>query len=283
MRMLGLVILLATAGVAHAQDRIVSAGGDISEIIHAFGAADRLVGVDSTTNYPPELEEIDQIGYVRALSAEGVLSLTPDILIGAYDTGPENVVEQLRAAGLTVALAPNTPADADAVPVKIAFVGEILGEDDKAEAMIADYTSEMAVIADAVATLDNKPRVLFILAMQEGAPLVGGAESSADAIITLAGGINVGAGVTGYKPMNSEAIIAANPDIILMMQGRSHSEGGESTILGRPDLAQTTAGKLGNLIEMDGMLLLGFGIRTPQAVRELAIALHPDAPSLLGQ
>lgn len=276
------VLTLLVSGAANAQDRIVSAGGDISEIIHAFGAGDRLVGVDSTSNYPPSMKGIDQIGYVRALSAEGVLSLTPDILIGANDTGPENVVDQLRAAGLEVALAPDVPDDANSVPAKISFVGELLGEEEKAAEMVAVYTTEMADIAEIIGQIEGKPRVLFILSIQEGAPLVGGDGSSAEAIIELAGGVNAAEGVQGYKPMNSEAIIAANPDVILMMNGRSDHAGGKDEILGRPDLAQTNAGKSGTLIEMDGMLMLGFGIRTPSAVRELAHALHPEDAERLG-
>lgn len=277
------VLTLLVAGAANAQDRIVSAGGDISEIIHAFGAGDRLVGVDSTSNYPPSMEEIDQIGYVRALSAEGVLSLTPDILIGARDTGPENVVSQLQAAGLTVALAPDIPDDADSVTAKISFVGALLGEEEKAAELVATYTADMADIAEIITQIDGKPRVMFILAIQDGAPLVGGDGSSAEAIIELAGGVNAAAGVPGYKPMNSEAIIAANPDIVLMMNGRSDAAGGKDEVLGRPDLSQTNAGKSGSLIEMDGMLMLGFGIRTPSAVRELAQALHPEEAGRLGQ
>ncbi len=282
MRPILLILLSLVCGATTAQERIVSAGGDISEIIYAFGAGDRLVGVDSTSNYPTSLSDVDQIGYVRALSAEGVLSLSPDVLIGASDTGPDNVMEQLKAAGLQVALAPDIPDDENAVPEKIAFIGEILGQEDAAADMIAEYSEDMAEISALVTQLESTPRVLFILSIQDGALLVGGEGSSAEAIIELAGGENAAAGVTGYKPMNSEAIIAANPDVILMMSGRAHAAGGENTLFSRPDIALTNAGENKELIEMDGMLLLGFGIRTPQAVRELAKALHPVQAIELG-
>lgn len=281
MRLLATLFILMTTGL-HAQERIVSAGGDISELIHAFGAGDRLVGVDSTSNYPPSMKDIAQIGYVRSLSAEGVLSLNPDVLVGAYDTGPENVIEQLRSAGLNVAIAPDVLPNAESVVTKIEFVGELLGQEAKASEMVSSYTSEMASIAEIVSQLETKPKVLFILSLKDGTPLVGGEGTSAEAIIELSGGISAAKGFEGYKPMNSEAIIAANPDVILMMSGRMDHAGGKEEVFSRPDFAQTNAGKTGTFVEMDGMLMLGFGIRTPLAVRELAKMLHPDSAEKLG-
>ena len=120
------------------------------------------------------------------------------------------------------------------------------------------------------------PKVLFILSVRDGAPVVGGRETSANDVIALAGGQNVASTFDGWKPMNAEAIIAANPDYILMSGAHADNVGGDDAILNRPDVQLTTAGREANLIKMDGMLLLGFGPRTAKAVETLMGYLHGD-------
>lgn len=276
-------LLCLAASLAQAQDytRIVSAGGDLTEIIVALGAGDRLIGVDSTSSFPEEVREMPQIGYVRALSAEGLLSLAPDLLIAAHDTGPETVLDQIRATGLDVAIAPDG-SGAESVAAKTEFVGEVLGLEDEARALVNDYRAEMAVVAEAVAELDREPRVLFILSIRDGAPLVGGLDTSADEMIRLAGGKNAAAGIEGYKPMNREAIISAAPDVILMTDAHADRLGGLDDVLARPEIALTPAGRDQSAILMPAMLLLGMGPRTAQAVRQLARALHPEDAARVG-
>lgn len=268
-----LCLTTASATLAETYNRIAVAGGDITEIVYALGAGDRIIAVDSTSGYPDDTKNKAQIGYVRALSAEGVLSLSPDLLIGADDTGPANVIDNLKAAGLSIALAP-LGHGADRVPTKIRFVGETLGLTDKADQMIAQYMADMASIKAKVDALNHRPKVIFILSVREGAPVVGGRETSANDIIELAGGENAAAAFSGWKPMNAEALIAANPDFIVMSGIHADNIGGDDVVMNRPDVQQTTAGKQGNLVKMDAMMLLGFGPRTPAAVAELMDHLH---------
>lgn len=284
---LGLLPALAAAflgAVAHADEpqRIVVAGGDLAEIVHALGEADRIVGVDSTSTYPPSMSALPQIGYVRALAPEGLLSLAPDLLIGASDAGPAEALDKLRAAGLRIELAPDVEG-AESVPAKIAFVGALLGREAEAGALSAAYAAEMERLAGTIAGVSSRPKVLFILAMQGSAPLVAGEGTSAEAMIRLAGAENAAAGFAGYKPMSREAILAAAPDVVLMMNGRDEGAGGREAVLALPEIAPTPAGRNGRLVTMDGMLLLGFGPRTPEAVRRLAAALHPEDSGLLRQ
>ncbi len=274
-------LVTAVTATAQSSERVVVAGGDLAEIAHLLGAGDRIVGVDSTSLHPPALTELPQIGYVRALSPEGVLSLTPDLLLGAYDTGPAAALDKLRAAGLRIELAPGNQT-AEGVPEKIAFVGGVLGLEAEAEALSAAYRAEMAALAEVIAGVSSQPRVLFILAMREGAPLVAGTDTAAEAMIELAGATNAVSGFTGYKPMNREAVLAAAPEVILMMAGRHDGVGGADGVLSLPEIAPTPAGQAGRLVTMDGLKLLGFGPRTPEAVRELAGELHPEDRARLG-
>lgn len=268
-----LCLTTASATLAQTYNRIAVAGGDITEIVYALGAGDKIIAVDSTSGFPQDTQNKEQIGYVRALSAEGVLSLSPDLLIGADDAGPANVIDTLKAAGLPIALAP-LGHGADRVPTKIHFVGETLGLTAQADQLIAQYNTDMAAIKAKVDGYDHRPKVIFILSVREGAPVVGGRETSANDIIELAGGENAAGAFSGWKPMNAEALIAANPDFIVMSGAHAENIGGDDAVMKRPDVQQTTAGKQGNLVKMDAMMLLGFGPRTPAAVAELMGHLH---------
>jgi len=272
-----LYVVLALPAFADKYERIASAGGDITEIIYALGVGDKVIGVDSTSGFPDEVSDKEQIGYVRGLAAEGILALNPDLLIGADDMGPPNVIKNMQAAGLDVAVAPAV-LGADRVPVKIKFVGETLGLESKAKQLISQYETEMQAVAKEREALTLSHKVLFILSVRDGAPVVGGRMTSANDIIQLAGGTNVADSFDGWKPMNAEAIIAAAPDLILMTDAHSDRVGGKDAIISRPDIAQTPAGKSGNIATMDAMLLLGFGPRTPQAVSQLVAVLQKMEP-----
>ncbi|WP_193182988.1 heme/hemin ABC transporter substrate-binding protein [Nisaea sediminum] len=271
--LLAAALLLVQAAHADSPQRIVSAGGDITEIIYALGAGDRVIAVDSTSNHPAEAASKEQIGYIRRLAAEGILSLQPDLLIAAHDAGPPAAVEQLRAAGLRVELAPkgDTP---DGVLGKVRFVGKALGMDAEAEALAGRIETDLSKAIETAKSYTDSPRVIFVLSERDGAPLVAGAETSADAIIALAGAANAAEGFSGYKPMSQEAIIEAAPDVLLMMSQTVERLGGIDAMLARPDFSLTPAGKERRYVAMEGMFLLGFGPRAPEAVRSLATALR---------
>jgi len=270
-----LAAALLLAGAAHADSprRIVSAGGDITEIIYALGAGARVIAVDSTSNHPADAASKEQIGYIRRLAAEGILSLQPDLLIAAHDAGPPEAIGQLRAAGLRIELAPKGDSP-EGVLDKIRFVGRALGMQAEGEALARRVADDMARAIDMAKGYSDAPRVIFVLGERGGAPLVAGADTSADAIIALSGASNAAADFSGYKPMSQEAIIQAAPDVLLMMSHTVELLGGIDALLSRPEFALTPAGRERRYVAMDGMLLLGFGPRTPEAVRTLASALR---------
>lgn len=253
--------------------RVVVAGGDLTEIVFALGAESSLVGVDQTSTWPPQAGDLPQIGYVRRLSSEGVLSLAPDLLIAAHDAGPELVLQQLRRAGVTVAQAPDT-GNAAGVATKILFVGRLLNRENEALALADRFQANLAAVQAEVATRTTRPRVLFILSVMGNAPLIGGRNTAADEMIRLAGGTNAAAAMDGYKPMGREAILATQPDVLLLMDSHADIFGRVEAVLARPELALTPAGQAGRAVTMDGLLLLGFGPRTPQAVARLAQAIR---------
>ena len=256
-------------------NRIVSVGGTLTEIAFALGAGDRIVGADTTSSWPPEVEQVEKVGYMRRLSAEGVLSLSPDLIMLDDDAGPATAIDQLRAAGVRLAIAPEGTG-LDSVVPKIRFVGETLGRANEAEALASRFEEQMGALQSQLAAIDARPSVLLLISVGRGAPMAAGSDTAAEAIIDLARGRNAIVGLTGYKPLSAEAAIAAAPDVLLLPQHVAESAGGADAVLQRPDLAITPAGRNGRVVVMDSLKLLGFGLRTPEAVAELARALHPE-------
>ena len=272
----GLRSEMALAGQAGASaNRIVSVGGTLTEIAFALGAGDRIVGADTTSSWPPEVEQVEKVGYMRRLSAEGVLSLSPDLVMLDDNAGPPTAIDQLRAAGVRLAIAPEGTGLASVVP-KIRFVGETLGLTSEAEALAIRFEDQMGALQNQLAAIDARPRVLLLISVGRGTPLAAGSDTAAEAIIDLARGRNAIVGLTGYKPLSAEAAVAAAPDVLLLPQHVAESAGGADAVLQRPDLAITPAGRNGRVVVMDSLKLLGFGLRTPEAVAELARALHPE-------
>lgn len=273
--LIALAISFTSTAYSGDAQRIISAGGDITEIIFTLKAGDRVIAVDSTSNYPPETKNKKQIGYIRRLSAEGMLSLGPDQFLAAHDAGPPAAIEQMRSAGVRVVLVPKGDSVRGVVD-KIRFVGASLGLDGMAEQLARKVEADLEAAIAAAKIHSEKPRVMFVLSLRDGSPLVSGTNTSADVIIRLSGGINAANAFSGYKPMSREAVIGAAPDVLLMMSQMIERLGGIDTILKRPEFAVTPAGRNRRYVKMEGMLLLGFGPRTPLAIRRLASALHDN-------
>lgn len=274
---LGLSPLLPGAAPAQAPERIVVAGGVITEVIYALGLQDLIVGVDSTSQFPPEaLKDKANVGYVRALSAEGVLSLKPTLVMLIDGAGPPDAVSLLAESGVKIARI-NDGLTSEGVAAKIAAIGAAIGAGAPAERLAAQTRARFQELATLRAGIAGKKRVLFLLSLQNGRALVGGRNSSADGIIALAGGINVADAIEGYKPMTDEAITAAAPDMILMMRNSAAHNTTPDELFAMPAFSETPAAKGKRLVHMDGLYLLGFGPRTPMAARDLMAAIYPDA------
>jgi iron complex transport system substrate-binding protein len=254
--------------------RIVSIGGAVTETIYALGLEGRIVGVDTTSLYPPEaLKRVPNVGYMRALSAEGILSLKPSWVIAIDGSGPPAVLKLISDAGVPLTMIHDDPSP-DGVAAKIETIGKLLGAKEKAAALASETRARFALVEHMRPQAAKPPRVLFILSLQNGRPMVGGRGTAADAVIRLAGAANAADAIDGYKPMTDEGVIAAAPDVVLKMTN-GNMVGGKDEIFSLPAFAATPAAANRALIAMDGVYLLGFGPRTPDAVRDLMAALYP--------
>jgi iron complex transport system substrate-binding protein len=255
--------------------RIVSIGGTITEILYHLGAQDRIVARDSTSSFPVEAGAKPDAGYMRALSAEGIIAQKPDLILMEDGAGPPPVIEILAVSEIPVVVIA-TPPDADGIGRKIRDVGAAVGLSDKAELLAAETERDLAALAAEVAQIPTpRKSVLFVLSLSSGRVMAGGADTEAGAIIALAGGTNAAPGIKGYKPLSDEAVIAAQPQVILSMQTNGDHRITAEQVFALPSLLATPAAANKALVSMDGLLLLGFGPRTPQAARMLAAQLYP--------
>lgn len=262
---------------AQAAERIVAAGGVVTEVLYALGQQDKVVGVDTTSQWPPEaLKDKKSVGYVRALSAEGVLSLKPSQVIAVEGAGPPDALALLKESGTPITMIPEALSP-EAVVSKIAAIGKAAGVAEPAQQLAAAVKRRFDELDKLRSGLPRQKRVLFVLSLQNGRTLVGGRATTADAIIALAGGINAAGAVEGFKPMTDEAIITAAPDVVLMMRHSSAHNAGPDELFAMPAFSETPAAKQKSLIRMDGLYLLGFGPRTPNAARDLMAELYPEA------
>lgn len=276
-----LLLIVAPAGATLAQSspsgaqRIVSIGGTVTEIIHALGEGERVIAVDSTSTYPQSAADKPDVGYIRQLSAEGVLSQKPDLIIAEAGAGPADAIAILKASGVAMVSIP-TPPEAEAIAGKIRAVGAAVGTPDAAEKLATDVDAGLSALKQKIAAVSApKKRVLFALSLSNGRVMAAGTNTSADAIIRLAGGVNAAGDVTGYKPLSDEAVIAAAPDVVLVMDNpQLHLTAEQAFAL--PALQTSPAAKTGAFIAMDGLYLLGLGPRTPAAALDLAARLYPD-------
>lgn len=256
--------------------RIVSIGGTLTEILYALGAQDRIVARDSTSFYPAEAMSKPDVGYMRALSAEGILGQKPDLILAEEGSGPPPVLEILKASEVPIVIIP-TPPKADKIGQKIRDVGAAVGLSEKAEALAVKTEDGLKKLAADVAKIPGpKKKVLFVLSLSNNRVMAGGADTEAGAVIEMAGGINAAPTINGYKPLSDEAVIAAQPDVILSMSRGDHSIKPEQ-VFALPSMQTTPAAAGKALISMDGLLLLGFGPRTPEAARTLAAQVYPGA------
>lgn len=253
--------------------RIVSLGGAITEIIYELNLQKYLVGIDTTSNYPLEVKKYPSVGYVRALSVEGVLSLSPTHILATEDVGPPAFVRAIKSNKKINFQILDSEYGFNGLIKRVrqvAGIGNAIASQDKLiqrlnESWRTAYLNQQVI--------QQPPKVLFLLSHQASRLLVSGRDTGAAAMIHYAGGVNAMTSYVGYKPLNIEAFIEANPDIILMTKQSESILGGLQGLLKIPALGSVAAVRNHRFISIDANQLLGFGPRLPETVLELRRAL----------
>jgi len=259
----GLLAFAAALAQAAPPQRIVTLGGAVTEIVYALQAGDRLVGTDNSSNWPPQARRLPQVGYYRGFSIEGVASLQPDLVLASEQAGPPAAVAQLRSLGRRVVMLPAAPT-VDALAQRIAGVAEALELKPAGERLVQQIRDEVAKAAQR----SGGPRVLLVSSHTgklEGA----GTETAGDAMLRLAGASNVLSAERGYRAISGEAAAALRPEVLVTTTMSIAALGGLDAFLAQPGVAATPAARDRRVVVMDDLLLLGFGPRLPEALRQL--------------
>lgn len=259
------------------QQRIISAGSAVTELVLALGAEDQLVAIDVTSRFP-QSDKLPKIGYHRNLSAEGLIALQPTTLIGSDEMGPDTAISQLKSAGVDVEIV-NTEASVEGLLKRIDQIAEITHTEENSKAVKESVNKKIAALEANQVPQNEAKKVLFLL-LHEGRPAnVAGGETSPNAIIELAGGINPAAeSLTSYKPLSMESMVEMQPDVILV-SGRSYQKmGGADAILKTlPMLAATPAGMNKQIITVNGSALVGgLGLASLAEAKRLNARIYPQ-------
>jgi len=273
---LAAVVITLPARAATDTSRIVSIGGAVTEILYALGHDKQIVGVDTTSLYPAQaIKEKPNVGYMRQLSAEGVLGLNPSVMIAIAGAGPKETINVLEAAKVPLIVVPDSYTEQGIVE-KITLIGNVVGATERAACLAAQVHDDITALEKIRAGIKTRKRVLFMLSFINGRVMAAGRGTAADGIIRMAGAVNVFDGHEAYKQITDEAVIAARPDLIVSIQRGGPADLSADAVFAQPALAATPAAATKAFVSMDGLYLLGFGPRTARAARDLALTLYPD-------
>ncbi|MFQ2648494.1 hemin ABC transporter substrate-binding protein [Aeromonas caviae] len=264
--LLGCALSLSSPSVM-AVERIVSIGPATTELILALGGEQSLVATDVSS---PEPRGVPKVGYHRALAAEGILSLSPTLVVGSDEMGPNSTLDQLRRANVKVEVMATAPTLAN-LNERIDTLAHLLGD----QAAGSKLKEEIAAQSDTLAAQakQNKPLKIAFLLLHKGQPTsIAGGNTTASALVTLAGGVNPVAGLHDYKPVSTESLIELQPDLVLV-SGRDWQQyqDPDAVLSQVPALSATPAGKNKAIHAIDGHALQGgLSLRSLQQANQIA-------------
>ena len=283
-RPLAALLLLAGATSADATEpladpsRLVTIGGSITEIVYALGAGDQIVGRDTTSTYPPEAAAKPDIGYMRQLSPEGVLSINPSAIITIEGAGPPQTMDVLKQAEVEMAVVPEDYSR-DGILAKVEMVGALIGKEAEAEALADDIKARLdpLLAANEARPEEEHKSALFILSLNGGKVMASGTGTAANGMIEAAGLDNAVGDFPGYKALSDEAIIKAAPDVIILMDESAGSRAPTNDdIAANPALSLTPAGEAMAIYRIDPVGMLNFGPRFAENLAALTTEIYGD-------
>ena len=268
---------LMSCDIAYNSQRIVVAGGSVAEILYFIDADKKIVATDVTSTFPKEAKNHPSIGYVRNLSAEGILSMNPSLILGEDDMGPPKVITQLIDVEVDIRTIPEEKS-VDGILDKIYCIASILDMKSEAEEEINKTLMPDIIALENMYIKNSKrlKRVMFILSMQANRIIVAGAETTGDGYIKLTGSENIFGKLEGWKSVSQEAIVKENPDYIIMSKRDLHNTETIKNVKENPIFKNIKAGKEGNFIFDDAMAMLGFGPRTIRSALQSALIIYND-------
>lgn len=269
-----LTIIFAFTIKSALSQRIITAGSSSTEIVCALELCDKIIATDRTSIYPEKMQALPSIGYRSSISTEGIISQQPTLVIFEKDYVKDEVISQLQSVKIKT-LVVNHDQNFESTKIRVRSIAAELGKKDEGEALIKKIESDFKNLEKKVNSTTSRPSVLCIYNRGSGNMMVAGKNTSFR-LLPLAGTVNAVPDIEGYKPLNTEYLIQANPDYILFFSTGLESIGGMEEALKIPGVAETTAGKKKQIIAMDGILLTNWGPRVAEAAEQLFLLTHND-------
>lgn len=269
-----LFLLTAVLFVEAAPRRIITLNSALTETVFALGFGSSIVATDVTSESPAAAAKLPKVSKNRSVSSEGLIRYKPDIVLAIEGEVSRAVIQQLRTAGVKFVAIRQQYSSKGALNF-IQDVANALDEADRGKELVNATQKALQEVELSIKKqpFTKTPTVLFIYARGTGTMSVAGNGSSIDEIIKLAGAQNAVQEFADFKPYTTEALVSANPDIILMFDFGLSSLGGKDAMLKLPGVRLTNAGKNKRIIQMNGPLLINFSSRLPEAIRELHSAM----------
>lgn len=258
--------------------RIVVMNGDITEVVFALGLGDNVVAVDTSATYPEAASRLPKIGYQRSLSAEGVLSMDPTVVIGNEDAGPPEVLDQIRATGVPVVVLESV-STIDGAARKIRGVAQALGVPDNGEAIATKLEAQIEEVKALAENVEERPTAVFLYMRGMDTLFLIGRDHISHELFEASGATS-GAGVAGvdapFIPLTAESLAAVDPDCIVVLTAGLESVGGREGLLRLPGVSETNAVDTGCILDFDDQYFAGGGPRMGDVLMDLLRAFHPD-------
>ncbi|MFJ1230971.1 heme/hemin ABC transporter substrate-binding protein [Yersinia proxima] len=263
------VFVISMNGIA--TQRIVTIGGDVSEITYALGVGDLIVGRDSTSLNPKALKALPDVGYIRLLNAEGILALKPTLILSSQRAEPSRVLRQVMEYGVKLIYVPADKSPQGVID-KIRLIAATVGQEEKGQQLIQHYQQQLATVVSSPLPV----KALFVMIHAGIPPLAAGLDTAADSMFKAAGLNNAIEEFSGYRPLSQEGIIDSAPDLLIVTTHGVASLKGVENVWRLPGLALTPAGKQKRLLVLDDIALLGFGLHTPEVLKQLRAAAESN-------
>jgi iron complex transport system substrate-binding protein len=270
-------------GINGTPERIVSLSPSNTEILFALGLEDRIIGVTSYCNYPPQIDELKKSGKLTVVGGykdpdlEKIMSLHPDLVLGSK-IHSDSVIPELEKSGVSV-FAVNS-INLSTVLSTIRKIGEITGEETQATDLIDSLELRINEVKNEVGSLPKK-RVFYVLWHD---PLqTAGIDTVQNEIIEMAGGENIFHDLSGYPRIDAEAIVQKDPEVIITGAGMGEKRDATLNWARNEDcINDTEARKNGRIYQIEGDLMTRAGPRIVDGLEKLAHIIHPEAYGLAG-
>lgn len=266
--------------ISSSNAKIISLNSTITELLYEVELGKNIVGVDRTSTYPEAAKSVANLGHVTQLNAEAILALQPTIVFIDKKNTSNEVLDQVKKAGVAVHTI-DIPFTLEGALDVINQLETILKLDIDTKELEQKIAANKAKIEAIKSNHTDRPKVLFIYARGAQTLMVAGDNTFASAMIKIAGGTPAVTAFESFKPLTPEALLSSQPEVILMfdsgLKSLSNEEEQKTALEGLLEIqgiGQTPAGKNKNVIAMNGAYLSGFGPRASAAALELAQKIH---------